>query len=397
MGGKRQYPGIRPGSDSTIEIDFRYKGKRCRERVKLEPTPANLKRAAQQRAAILHAISQNAFDYATTFPDSKNAALFSENPASIGLTVKHYLESWIDGKEQTIKASTADGYRKAIKGKLVPELGDFLLADLKRGDVRKMCEKIQASNKRISNILSVLRAALADAVHDEILEHNCIRDWTFARNEPPKEDEDIDPFTREEQTAILKALPEQGKNLIQTALWTGLRTSELVALQWGDIDFQRGELSVRRATTLAAKGQAEKTKTRSSKRTVKLLAPARAALDAQKAHTFLAGGEVFHNPRTGKPWQGDAPIRKTLWEPALKRAGVRYRIPYQTRHTYASMMLSAGEHPMWVARQMGHADWGMIRQRYGKWMPEAAPDAGSKAEAMFDSRSDNRTREQGVG
>src|SRR5690606_30536264 len=77
------------------------------------------------------------------------------------------------------------------------------------------------------------------------------------------------------------------------------------------------------------------------------------------------------------------PIRKTLWTPALKRAKVRYRRPYQTRHTYASMMLSAGEHPMWVAQQMGHSDWGMIRRIYGRWMPDAAPDAGGRAVAMF--------------
>lgn len=50
---------------------------------------------------------------------------------------------------------------------------------------------------------------------------------------------------------------------------------------------------------------------------------------------------------------------------ALKKAGVRYRRPYQTRHTFASMLLSAGEHPMWVAQQMGHSDWTMIAQVYG--------------------------------
>jgi len=397
MGGKRQYPGIRTGSDSTIEIDFRYRGERCRERLKFEPTPANLKRAAQHRAAVLDAIARGVFDYAATFPGSKNAARFTPAPLAAGLTLKKYIEAWIDSKAQTIKASTADGYRKAIKGRIVPDLGDILLVDLKRGNVRKMCEGITASNKRISNILSVLRAALTDAVDDEILEHNCIREWTFARNEPPKEDDDIDPFTRDEQVAILAALPEQGRNLAQTALWTGLRTSELIALQWNDIDLTRGEATIRRATTTAAKGRAEKTKTRSSKRTVKLLAPAREALEAQKAHTFLAGKHVFHNPRTDEPWQGDGPIRKTLWEPALKRAGVRYRYPYQTRHTYASMMLSAGEHPMWVAKQMGHADWSMIRRRYGKFMADAAPEAGNKAEALFDSAAGNQTPNRKTG
>jgi integrase len=53
-----------------------------------------------------------------------------------------------------------------------------------------------------------------------------------------------------------------------------------------------------------------------------------------------------------------------MWVPAMKKAGVRYRRSYQTRHTYASMMLSADEHPMWVAKQMRHTDWSMIARVY---------------------------------
>ncbi|WP_235515261.1 site-specific integrase [Achromobacter sp. Root83] len=148
------------------------------------------------------------------------------------------------------------------------------------------------------------------------------------------------------------------------------------------MDLVRSEVRIRRATTQAAKGAAEVLKTGTSKRMVKLLGAAREALELQKTFTLLANAHVFHNPRTGAPWEGDQPIRKTLRQPALNRAKVRYRVPDQTRHTYASMMLSAGEHPMWVVNQMGHADWGMIRRVYGRWMPDAAPDAGSKAEAL---------------
>lgn len=395
MGSRGQYEGVRAASESTVEIDFYYAGQRCKERIKLEPTPANLRRAFQHRAAILDAIANGTFDYATTFPNSKKAAKFARQAEVAGKTVRDYLEAWIDSKAPTIKASTAEGYRKVIKGRLVPDLGDNLLSELRRGHVRTMCESIKATNKRIANVLSVLRAALDDAVGDDLIDSNPIAGWTYARNEAPKEEDEIDPFTAEEQAAILKALPEQGRNMIQFALWSGLRTSELVALQWGDIDFLRGEIRIRRATTQAAKSQVETTKTRSGTRTVKMLGPARAALEAQKAHTFLAGAQVFHNPRTGEAWTGDQPIRKTMWQPALKRAGIRYRIPYQTRHTYASMMLSAGEHPMWVAQQMGHADWGMIRRIYGRWMPDAAPDAGSKAEELFGSGTGNRTAVRG--
>lgn len=72
-----------------------------------------------------------------------------------------------------------------------------------------------------------------------------------------------------------------------------------------------------------------------------------------------------------------------MWVPAMKKAGVRYRRPYQTRHTYASMMLSAGEHPMWVAKQLGHTDWTMIARVYGRWMPSADLSAGAKAESVW--------------
>lgn len=75
-----------------------------------------------------------------------------------------------------------------------------------------------------------------------------------------------------------------------------------------------------------------------------------------------------------------------MWVPAMKKAGVRYRRPNQTRHTYASMMLSAGEHPMWVAKQMGHTDWTMIARAYRRWMPTADKTAGEKAEAAFDKK-----------
>ena len=149
-----------------------------------------------------------------------------------------------------------------------------------------------------------------------------------------------------------------------------------------DVDLLRGVVRVSRALTQHSDAP-EGTKTSAGRREVKLLQAAVEALTAQKAHTYLVGAEVFQNPQTLARWAGDQPIRKTLWQYALKRAGVRYRYPYQTRHPYASMMLSSGEHPMWVARQMGHKDWSMIIRRYGRWMPDADSQAGSRAEAVF--------------
>lgn len=358
-----------------------FRGVRCRERVALKPTATNLKKAQQHKAAIEYAIAQGTFDYAVTFPGSPRAAKFA--PETSQETVGGFLARWLAAKQKHISSSTFEGYRKIVELRLVPALGHHLVVDFKRKLVRDWLDGLQVGNKTLSNIQSCLRSALNDAVDEELLDINPLAGWTYARKEAPPKDDDVDPFSPEEQQAILAALSGQARNMVQFALWTGLRTSELVALDWGDVDWVRGEVMISRAMTQAAGGEAEVTKTAAGRRSVKLLRPAMEALRAQKVHTFLADSEVFQNPRTLERWAGDQPIRKTMWMPAMKKAGVRYRRPYQTRHTYASMMLSAGEHPMWVAKQMGHSDWTMIARIYGRWMPSADDMSGERAENLW--------------
>ena len=377
--------GVRAVSESSIEITFMYRGVRCRERITLKPTATNLKRAEQHKAAVEHAIANGTFDYAITFPGSPRAAKFA--PEASQETVAGFLTKWLAGKKQHVSSSTFVGYRKIVELRLVPALGPTLLVDLKRKTVRDWLNTLEVSNKTLSNIQSCLRSALNDAVDDdELIDTNPMAGWTFSRKDQVKED-DVDPFSPEEQRAILAAVDGQARNFVQFALWSGMRTSELVALDWGDIDWLKGEVYVTRAMTQAAAGEAEVTKTLSGKRRIKLLAPAMEALVAQKSHTFLAGNEVFQNPRTLDRWTGDQPIRKTMWAHAVKKAGIRYRRPYQTRHTYASMMLSAGEHPMWVAGQMGHSDWTMIARVYGRWMPSVDQSAGTRAASIWAASS----------
>jgi integrase len=109
-----------------------------------------------------------------------------------------------------------------------------------------------------------------------------------------------------------------------------------------------------------------------------------------KADTYLKGREIFQYPRKCERWAGDKPIRESMWTSLLKGAGVLYRKPYQTRHTYASMMLMAGESPMWVASQMGHTDWSLTAKRYTKWIPKDNQNAGNKAVARWSTFGQDR-------
>jgi integrase len=370
--------GVRAKSASSIEISFTYCGVRCYERIQLEPTAVNLARAERHRQAILLAIEHDTFDYAVTFPNSRNLARFAAKPP---LTVGVYLQQWLNGKQPQLKASTYAGYKKIIKVLAAAHFGNLQLADIKRKHVAEWASRQTCGNKRLSNLISPLRAALTDAQHNELIEINPLANWTYKKLMPPKTAA-IEPFSREEQALLLAHLSGQGRNLFQFAFWTGLRTSELIAVEWGDVDWNRGIIRIERALTQDARAD-EITKTKAGERDVKLLPPALDALKAQKAFTFLQDKRIFHNPRTGKPWLGDQAIRRTLWIPALKRAGLRYRNPYVTRHTYASMMLSAGENIAWISKQLGHSNSMMTMRVYAKFIPDSIPDAGDKTVNLF--------------
>ena len=71
------------------------------------------------------------------------------------------------------------------------------------------------------------------------------------------------------------------------------------------------------------------------------------------------------NPLTGAPWSATNKIR-AQWIGVLKKAGIRYRVPDQARHTYASTMLQVGENVEYVAKIMGHEDSATTLKYYAR-------------------------------
>ena len=157
------------------------------------------------------------------------------------------------------------------------------------------------------------------------------------------------------------------KEFYQFAFYTGLRTGELLGLRWEDVDIKNRVAHIRVNIT---SGKEKAPKTVGSIRTVELHNLALQALVTIKDSEFFDSKRVFIDPKTRKEYKYADGLRKYTWKPTLEKLNVSYRYPYQCRHTYASMMLSSGKNPMWVAKQMGHADWGMIRKVYGRWINE---------------------------
>lgn len=127
---------------------------------------------------------------------------------------------------------------------------------------------------------------------------------------------------------------------------------------------------VRRAIVLK---RTKKTKTNRI-RQVELVDEALTALTRQKSRSFMAGSAVFLSPLDGLPFTTDQTLRKKYWVPSLKRAGVRERGPYHTRHTYATAALIAGCNVAWVAKQLGHSTPATTLAKYARWIE--GDDAG---------------------
>ncbi|RLL52182.1 DUF3596 domain-containing protein [Mariprofundus sp. EBB-1] len=366
---------VRPRGKS-IQIDFYYRNVRCLETLKLSPTKANIRYAENKLSIIKHEIATNSFEYRAHFPNSKtHSSMIFGNSLAGNMTVEMALQNYFNANKKGWKKSTEETNLQAIEGHLIQAFKDVRLIDINVGMIRQWMSSLSCSPKRINNILIPLRGMLKDAHADGLIEQNPmdrIRNYKTRSREPQ-------PFSLEEQKKILNVLHDQTRNLIQFAFYTGLRTGELIALRWSDIDFDNNLVRVRRSIS---RKEESTTKTAAGERDVVLFEAALEALNGQKLFTYKLSNRIFHNPITKKEWASCDAIWRH-WQAAFKKLDIQYREPYQTRHTYASSLLSAGEHPSWISRQMGHTDPSVLFKKYARWMPEMYPHAGDKIRAVW--------------
>ena len=177
---------------------------------------------------------------------------------------------------------------------------------------------------------------LHQAYVDEIIPKNP----ALAVRRLPQGITDVDPFTFEEREAIIEGFQRLAPlyaNYVICAFWTGWRPNEACALKWQRVDFPQGKILIREGRVL---GQTGIPKSAGSLRDIDMLAPVREALTAQKATSWLLGSHVFLDGKQ-QPVNQEL-FRMKVWEPVLKRLGVRYRPPYQMRHTFATLAISVG-------------------------------------------------------
>ncbi|RLL21823.1 site-specific integrase [Acinetobacter chengduensis] len=380
---------IRERSGKLI-ADFRYMGIRCRETTNLEDNAYN-RRILKKRLEQLEAeITLGTFEYEKYFPKSNRVEEFKEKRSQqIAVQTKvplfkEFTELWFKQKQIEWRTSYQQKVSIVIKNYLIPAFGNQVLSKIKKSDLlnfRASLAKVthgkdQTSLKasRINQIMTPLRMILNDAAerYDFESPYKNINNLKESKIE-------VTPFSLEEVHKILTTVREDFKPYYTIRFFTGMRTSEIDGLQWKNIDLQRREIHIREALVNGVLGG---TKTYGSDRTIQMSDRVYQAFLQQKSLNNSKSSFVFCN-RDGGPLDYRL-VNKRVWHPLLRFLGLKPRRAYQTRHTAATLWLSAGENPEWIARQLGHSTTEMLFRVYSRYIPNVTRRDGSAFEAMLE-------------
>lgn len=373
--------GVEVRSNGSIRISFVWNGKRHRETIKgIQANQANIKYADRKRGEIINQIARGEFDYHAHFPNGK--AVDHEAP-SVRYLFTDLIDRFIDHGRTTesLSPSTLASYVRWNGCRLKPEFATKYIDELNTMELENWIVGMakELAPKSIRTIVGIVNKVLnkACAAHPPLIEKNPLAPIMLSELLPkPKkkseEDDDIDPFNREEIGEILKScMRVHSRALFQFAFSTGLRTGELIALKWGNIDWNNNMIRVEdNIVTGEDKITVEKTTKTDSVRDIPMLPSAREALLWMKPITMmLNNGNYIFSPDGINRWRNERQIR-SHWTTSLRRAKIRYRNPYQTRHTFASTLLMNGEPELLVAKLLGHTTVEMVRRHYGKYIKQ---------------------------
>lgn len=171
------------------------------------------------------------------------------------------------------------------------------------------------------------------------------------------------PFSLEEIKTLIENAPSlRLKAFLTMAFFTGLRTGEQLALLWSDIDFENKKINIDKSLNLLGAITSPKNKT--SIRQVDLLEPVERILKELKESEPEGKKMVFLSiPKRTQEFQ-------KAFKALLKALKLKERKLYTTRHTFASLMLSMNEEPLWVSKNMGHSDLNTTYSNYARYIPQ---------------------------
>ena len=270
-----------------------------------------------------------------------------------------------------LRPRTHDLYRTALHRHLAPRIGDDADRRGRRGRDRRRDRRAQSSRAcragPSAGILVPLGRVLAYAVRRRLIPDNPIRRLE-RRERPSVVRREMRILRSEEIDALLRAATPAYRPLLATAIFTGARQSELLGLQWADIDFDGGVVHIRRQ--LDRSGSYTQPKTPKALRGVVLMPSLAALLREHRIRSSHGGAtDPVFATATGRPMYYRNVTRRGL-AAAITKAGLaregepRLRF-HDLRHTYASLLIAQGLNVVFISRQLGHASPSMTLDVYG--------------------------------
>jgi integrase len=228
-------------------------------------------------------------NFAATANVEIRAGVHTADSASV--TVAEAGKRWIETGEQAgLERATLDAYRQHLKLHIEPYLGNVKLSQLSapmvkdfedklaRGDMPEGREPQPRSRAMVRKVRVSLSSLLSDAQERGLVSRNVVRDLPKARRRGAERQAErrqkgklkigVDIPTREEIKAIVEGATGRWRPILLTAIFTGLRASELRGLRWADVDFDKKQLHVRQRADRY--GKIGKPKSESGERTVPL-------------------------------------------------------------------------------------------------------------------------------
>ena len=228
-------------------------------------------------------------------------------------------------------------------------------------------------NSSVQRYRSILYSILQKAYINDIITKNPLLKVTapkFLKNIENHEHK-AEPFTQTEINLLINNATGYMSNFIKFMLSTGLRPGEIIALKWQDIDFERKIISVTKTRLRSPKKNNQvvdgPVKTNAGKRQIDLFPSAEKSLIEQKKITSEFE-YIFLNSSKQPFYNHD--IIGVNFKNILLKSGVKERVLYNLRHTFASQLISNGADIVYVSKMLGHKDVSITLKIYTKFIKE---------------------------
>jgi integrase len=312
------------------------------------------------------------------------------------ITVSDYLKDWLkDYAYPNLAPRTAEGYDSIISRHLIPSLGMVPLMQLRPEMIQRYIsdklshgradQKGGLTARTIRHHIICLHTALQNATKLGLLFRNPVDAVTIPRAERHE------MRTMNETDIHLLLEMAQGTQyyaLFYTAIFTGMRRSELLALRWQDVDLLLLQTSINRTLHQVKGGRTifRQPKTEKSRRLI-ALTPSTVALlqeyrDSQNilreslGYAKLTENDLVFCQYDGKPFLPNTVTHN--WIKLVRRAGLSGIRLHDARHTHATLMLKQGIHPKIVQERLGHSSIQITLDTYSHVAPGLQQAAANK-------------------